>query len=358
MNQSVKKADVIFDCERMRHSHTGLYHFCLQLGNALMLNRNHLNHRLGFYLPAKEANLFGESPYNKSHSSLHKYAMPFANKYSVWHGTYQDSNYFPLKSSTKKVLTVHDLNFLHENKPADKIAKYIKNLQAKIDRTDRIVTISNFVKKEIEETMDLKGKEIQVIYNGCNINEHIRPIKPQFSVENPFLFSIGTVAPKKNFHVLPAMLLDNDLDLIIAGTMFHKDYHQKVLSESKRLGVHNRVHLTGPITEAEKYWLLKNCDLFCFPSLAEGFGLPVIEAMHFGKNVVLSDATSLPEIGGPHAHYFDGFDPDQVSMLTTKILESIDTQAESQQIKAWAQQFNWRNTAEEYWQIYKELLQD
>ncbi|OZI06245.1 group 1 glycosyl transferase [Siphonobacter sp. BAB-5385] len=358
MSQPIKKADIIFDCERMKHAHTGLYHFCLQLGNALLLNRKSMQHRLGFYLPSSESDLFGDNPFNKRQHSLHKYAMPFANQYKVWHGTYQDSNYFPLRSSAKKVLTIHDLNFLHENKPPEKVKKYTQKLQDKIDRADRIVTISNYVKNEIESTMHMGGKEVQVVYNGCNINEHINPIKPQFSTDNPFLFSIGTVAPKKNFHVLPAMLLQNDLDLIIAGTTTHKEYYQKVLNESKRLGVQNRVHLTGPITEAEKYWLLKNCDLFCFPSLAEGFGLPVIEAMHFGKNVVLSDATSLPEIGGPYAHYFNGFDPEQVSDLTTQILEQIDTKSESELIKEWSQQFNWRNTANEYWRIYEELLNE
>ncbi len=112
---------------------------------------------------------------------------------------------------------------------------------------------------------------------------------------------------KKNFHVLPALLVGNDHELIISGV--ETPYKSKIMEEAEKFGVTDRVKITGTISEEDKAWYYKNCTAFVFPSIAEGFGLPVIEAMHFGKPVFLSTHTSLPEIGGDAAFYFPTFEP-------------------------------------------------
>jgi glycosyltransferase involved in cell wall biosynthesis len=85
---------------------------------------------------------------------------------------------------------------------------------------------------------------------------------------------------------------------------------KEVMEAAKKFGVEDRVKLIGPATEEEKYWYYKNCEAFLFPSYAEGFGLPVIEAMYHGKPVFISDKTSLPEVGGDAAYYFRNFEPE------------------------------------------------
>ncbi len=72
----------------------------------------------------------------------------------------------------------------------------------------------------------------------------------------------------------------------------------------------NRVFLTGKVDDIAKQFYLSKCHAFVFPSIREGFGLPPIEAMHFGKPIFLSNKTSLPEIGGEHCYYWDNFDPE------------------------------------------------
>ena len=73
-------------------------------------------------------------------------------------------------------------------------------------------------------------------------------------------------------------------------------------------GLEERIILPGEISDMDKYWLYKNCEAFVFPSMYEGFGLPVIEAMNFGKPVFLSTFSSLPEVGGKYALYWENFD--------------------------------------------------
>ena len=162
---------------------------------------------------------------------------------------------------------------------------------------------------------------------------------------------------KKNFHVLPAMLLKNDFHLVIAGCCLQPEYQMKIENAAKALGVQDRVHLVGMISEAEKTWYLQHCEAFAFPSIAEGFGLPVIEAMHFGKPVLLSTCTSLPEIGGKEAYYFEDFDPEYMSVKTMHALEDFYQQNnKAMAVRQWAGKFNWNRTARQYMQEYRLLL--
>ncbi|SDM66208.1 glycosyltransferase family 4 protein [Siphonobacter aquaeclarae] len=343
---------ILLDCERMKYPHTGLYHFCLQLGKALQ-KKKRASEIVEYFVPRGLTGVFGDAE-TRRQNILHKFRLSIP--VDIWHSTYQNTHYFPFQSRAKKILTVHDLNFLHEFTSERKKKKYLDSLQKKIDYSDAIVTISNYVRKEMMDYLDLSGRRVDVVYNGCNIQESIIPRKPRFGVDRPFLLSIGTVVPKKNFHVLPAALVNNDYDLLIVGVADNEAYRNKIWEEAKRLGVKDRTRIIGPVTEEEKYWLLQHCELFCFPSLAEGFGLPVIEAMHFGKNVLLSTATSLPEIGGPHAHYFRGFETDEVSDMASLTLEKIQTKDNSREIKSWSEQFSWGKTAEDYLDLYRLLI--
>jgi glycosyltransferase involved in cell wall biosynthesis len=349
----VKK--IILDCERMRHRYTGLYSFCKQLSHGL-LKLKQPDEQLNFYVPEKEIGFAGKASGYLKQQWWHKICLPDTNKYDVWHCAYQTSNYYPPRSKAKVVLTIHDLNFLHENKPLHKQKKYLNNVQQKVKRTDSIVANSNFVRKEIEENLNLYNKPVTTIYSGSITLLDIADKKPSFITDDkPFFFSVGTIARKKNFHVLPALLLENDYKLIIAGITQNKEYKTQIINEAKKLGVNNRLILPGPVSEDEKYWLIKNCKVFCFPSIAEGYGLPVIEAMHFGMPCLLSTYTSLPEIGGPHAFYMQSFDPKYMGSLATEVLQQIALQDKTNDIIQWSSQFSWQKTAEQYMDVYRRI---
>lgn len=352
-----KIRNILFDCERMKYPHTGLYHFCLQLGNALIKNGNPELEKVSFYIPASAGNVFGEDADYITQNSFHKFVFPAVGKFNIWHGTYQGSNYVPSGASVKQVLTIHDLNFLYEHEErAEKIKRSLRKIQKQVDRADKICTISAYVKHDVQQHLDVKDKEIDVIYNGCNI-QHIANLQsPIWLPDKPFIFSIGTIANKKNFHVLPALLKNSDLVLIIAGIVQQQDYQNKIMEEAARHGVADRVIFTGSVSDNDKEWYLKNCTAFVFPSIAEGFGLPVIEAMAFGKPVFLSTATSLPEIGGDMAYYFTSFDAADMEQVFQKGMDHYKKNNPANAIIQRAAGFTWDEAAKKYLSIYKSLL--
>ena len=347
---------ILVDLERMRYPNTGLYHYCLHLGRALQQQGHRHKAQLGFYLRKETLPLFEESPLHHIQYSLHKHHMLFAAKFDVWHCTFQGSNYFPGSFKTRIVLTIHDLNFLHEELHPGKQKKFLHALQRKINRADIIIAISKFVKNDMLNNLQVRNKPIEVIYNGCNINDEVLPCLPAIVPPAPFIFTISAINEKKNLHVLPGMLLKNNYFLVIAGITHDENYKKKILDVARKLEVDKRVIFTGAVSESEKYWYLGNCLAFAFPSLAEGFGLPVIEAMHFGKPVILSKATSLPEIGGDCAYYFDNFDPVHMSEKLDQSLDDYMTRNSAPEIIEWSQHFNWQTTAEKHWQLYESLL--
>ena len=217
------------------------------------------------------------------------------------------------------------------------------------------MAISHFVSSDIKAHFPQAAPKLSVIYNGADRLIAPEGHKPAYLPESPFLFAIGILSPKKNFHVLPALLQKNDFRLVISGIVL-EDYKQKLLSEAERLGVKDRIIITGPVSDLDKAWYYRHCTAFVFPSLAEGFGLPVIEAMYHGQPVFLSKKTSLPEIGGDAAYYFDHFDPEHMHQVFTDGLRHFQSNNLHERVVSHASQFTWGNTANEYLQLYKLLL--
>ena len=345
---------MIFDCERMKYGYTGLYEYCIQLGRALQALKSP-GDSLGFYLPEDLAKHFeGADEFLYQHS-LHKFIFPRYKHVDLWHTAYQLSSYIPKNRKIKHVLTVHDLNFLHEGKSNTKIKNYLAKHQKNIDRADHIIAISEFTKTDVLTHLKTFDKPITVIYNGCSDTVLSPTTLPKVLPERPFLFSLGTVNPKKNFHVLIPLLKNNELELIIGGKI-EGDYKEKIMMDAVKHGVVNRVKVIGGVSEQDKYWYYKNCEAFLFPSLAEGFGIPAIEAMRYGKPVFLSDKTSLPEIGGDEAYYFNSFDPEDMQAAFDKGMKHYQLNQPTEKIIGRANKFNWESSAKSYLKVYKDTL--
>lgn len=352
--------NILFDCERMKHSYIGLYYYCWNLGNALKKNIVNSNDNITYYYPSsRKEKDFGKDAYYLYQKSYHKLIFPKTKSFDILHCTHQGSSYFPKRRQLKKVLTIHDLNFLHGSNASDfKIKHRIKKIQHMIDNADHIIAISEFVKKEIRQYMNTSGKPVSVIYNGCQIFQKKQIQNPRLLPQVPFIFTIGVFNHKKNFHLIPRLLVGNDYHLVISGNLSNNTYKEYIIGEAAKLGVRNRVFFTGAISEDEKQWYYTNCDAFIFPSIAEGFGLPVIEAMSFGKPVFLSRFTSLPEIGGEDAFYFNSFDADDMLSVFSKGMEEYKKNKELKSIiyKKQASKFSWDNCAKHCLDIYNSLM--
>jgi len=348
--------EILFDCERMKYAHTGLYYYCLHLATSLEKAIDTGHETLNYYLPANAAPELPTRVNNIRQNSLHKFFLPSLDKYNVWHATYQGTNYFPFNKKIPIVLTIHDLNFMHDpQKDSQKKKKYLRQLEKKVKRADSITTISKFVLDDLQQYISLDNKSVNVIYNGCNIEEIETLHKPATLPATSFLFTIGTIVDKKNFHVLPALLENNTMQLVIAGITQSQTYKQKIINEAIKWKVLDRLIFTGSINENDKQWYLKNCEAFVFPSLAEGFGLPVVEAMYFGKPVIISNLSSLPEIGGDAAYYFTSFEPEEMKRVLEDSLNNYRHFHPSYNIMQRAKSFNWLQAAKQYVDIYRKL---
>jgi glycosyltransferase involved in cell wall biosynthesis len=122
------------------------------------------------------------------------------------------------------------------------------------------------------------------------------------------------------------------------------------------LGVADRVHIPGPVPEEDKAWYFKNCESFLFPSLAEGFGAPVVEAMTFGKPLFLSNRTSLPEVAGDVAFYFRNFEADHMRQVYYEGMKEYGRNGLREKIIARGSDFSWERSAAKYVEVYKSMM--
>lgn len=344
---------ILIDFERMKYPNNGLYQFSVDLGKSLVKEAANPE-QLYFYLPHSAINSFGNKSNYVTQHSFHKFYFPGASRFRVWHATHQGTAYYPFSAKARKVLTVHDINFMHDDsKTPYKRARDLKALKKKVLNADYITSISEFVMKDLMQYVDIPPDRRRVIYNGCRINEIADINMPVVKPHAPFLFTIGVISPKKNFHVLPALLVNNDMQLIISGVTGNPHYKNKIFETAKSMGVEKRIIFTGPVSENDKQWYYKNCEAFVFPSKAEGFGLPVLEAMYFGKPAILSTLSSLPEIGGTQAYYFKNFDPDHMRKVLTNSLEQYYRYKPIDLIREQALSFSWDKSAQQYLEVYK-----
>ena len=348
---------IIIDCERMKYPHTGLHSYCINLVPALQKVIEPNLEQLSFFLPKNQNGAFGKDGDYLFQHSFHKLLLPSLKKYAVWHSIHQESDYYPSKNKLPVVLTIHDINVMHnaDKSPAKK-KWYIGEVEKKIRRANHVAFISHFSSNDVQQYIDLTNKPHSVVYNGCTIREIVPLQVPAIKPASPYYFTLSTIMKKKNFHVLPALLAGNDMLLVIAGITSSEAYKQEIIAEAIKHGVEKRVIFTGPVTENDKQWYMKNCEAFLFPSLTEGFGAPVVEAMYFGVPIFLSRFTSLPEIGGDVCYYFSSFEKEDMQKTVEDGLQHYKKNASTaEKIKERAATFNWKNAATDYLNIYRSL---
>lgn len=353
-------AEIILDCDLMRHPNSGLYHYCLNISEHVNnILAGSIERPMSMYLPS--GNLL---PYKKKYHIIekkwHKYWKPFLSDCKVWHAPFQSGRIVPDKTKhrhIKVLLTVHDLNPLHEGKPKEEQRKSLAYTQQLIDRSDAIVCISDFTKKDVLKNCEVGNKPIYVVHNGTHKIDLPLLRNSSYKPSRPFLFGMGYVNQKKNYHVLLQLVKRNPgIELVVAGRLDEPDYVSKMMGNAKKLRIEDSVHLLGPVTEGEKAWYLNNCLAFMHPSLAEGFGAPVVEAMQFGKPVFLSNRTSLPEIGGDAAFYFSTFEENHMHKVFLEGMMRYEQNGMKEKIMKRGQVFEWEKSALKYVDIYRSLL--
>ena len=351
---------VLIDLERLRRPSSGIANVFRNLARGL----EKADHPF-------DITYFGEFssvdfPLNskKKWKRLHKIHEFFSSKFDIIHVSHQASLYFNRNyRHSKKVVTLHDLNFLHENLNAKKRNKLITVVNKNLKNADYIVSISEFVKDDFEKNKHLftlkKLKSTEVIHNGIQLPEQRSYDLGRFKdfEKKDYILNIGILIEKKNQLKLIEMLPFLEQDLVLVSSEQKEPYYSQLKKRIKELKLENRVHFLKNISEEEKYALIQNCESLCHPSIAEGFGIPPIEAMSFGKPVFLSTFTSLPEIGGEYAFYFEEFKAKKMAEFYLEKMQhfhSNKTELESQ-IKNWTKQFDYTVMSNNYLKLYQKI---
>lgn len=356
------KRTVLIDLSALKDLFCGLGQVALSYGNYLRdyYKKESSSFEVTLLVPDEMFGKFGnEVKYLSSTRYITRKFQFLLPKFDVWHSIHQLSRFRPRNKYTKIILTIHDLNYLYETTGKRKLKRHLKT-QRKIKRANQLVCISNFAKTEVENHHNLFGKECMVIYNHTEALKTQRASAPKIEIKTPFLFSIGVIQKKKNFHVLlDLMKLMPEKQLYIAGKEVSNPekngYAQMIRKRIEDEKIDN-VTLVGPVSQEEKIWFYQHCEAFLYPSLFEGFGLPVIEAMQFGKPVFCSQETCLKEIGNKYAYFWQNFEALHMKELIDNNLESFKN--DSSKINnemAYANSYTSNNHFESYIKLYETI---
>lgn len=349
------KASILIDLDRLKDLTTGLGQVAYHFGKVIsQINDSELH--FTFLVPPAFNNYFGNNVEYEIVSFKRRYFPSLCKKYDLWYTIHQDSNMYPA-SGTPFILTINDLNFLGEKTPA-KAKKRLAILQRKVDKATVITTISQYTADVVKANLNTGNIPIQVAYCGVEVEEFPDATRPEFAPEGDLLFSIGVIQPKKNSMVLLEFMknLPENYKLIIAGNKAG-DYSVAIEKKIEELGLTNRVFLPGKISDADKYWMYNHCEAVLFPSKFEGMGFPPVEAMRFGKPVFASTLSSIPEVSGDKAYYWENFEPTYMADFFLKQMYLFKSKPELPEIlKKHSMKYTWAENARTLIKLFKNVL--
>jgi len=340
----------------VQHFHDGLGEFSRQFGLHLANRAPELSERLGvrvhYHLPERFHGMFGNQigylPVTKNQRHWHNPGIQF----DVWHNLHQLIRQRPPLGTRHCITTLHDLNMVYTKQGFSRWRALRKQIRL-LRRADEIICISDHVLGDLRSHTSLHTPATR-IYNGVHpLNDTLQEPIIELA-DQAYLFNIGRMTPNKNIGVLIELAAAwPEQIFVFAGpyTGYTKGYRDQ--AQARRL---SNVRFYFDVTEGQKAWLYAHCQGLLFPSIAEGFGLPPIEAMHFGRPVFLSRCTSLPEIGGPVARFFDDYTPAEMRRIIQLTMASDQHDNRHDEIQAWASRFSWPTCMAQYLDRYQQAL--
>lgn len=351
-----KKYNVLVDLDRLKDPNNGLGQVAFNYGNMLGKTDDPLL-KFTLLVPKNFVGYFGNNVGYEAISFKRRHFPSFCPTYDLWHSIHQDCSYFSGDKKTPFLLTINDLNFLGE-KSKSKAAHRLGILQKIVNRAHQITTISDYTAEVVKQNLDIRNIPIQTLYIGVEVKHFTDAKRPAFVPRGKILFSVGVVREKKNYMSLIPFIkeLPDEYCLVIAGNK-NSAYAVQIEAKVKELGMENRVVLPGLISDEDKCWLYSNCEAVLFPSKFEGMGFPPIEAMRYEKPVFASTFSSIPEISGDKAYYWDDFEPVKMAeIFISKMKEFSGDPQRGKIIKEYSMKYTWENCTRQYIDLYKKML--
>lgn len=282
-------------------------------------------------------------------------AEKFTGKLDVFH----TSDWLEPPVSCSKVTTIHDLALYKYPQTFPK--KIILNQKRKLKWVKKesklIIAVSQSTKDDIVEILGISDKKIKVVHEACDSSFSKQPeakiekTKKKYGIEGKYLLAVGTREPRKNLRrVMDAyrILGINNLELVVVGKFGWGDDIKDVNSKMPN------VKFVGYVPKEDLPALYSGSECFVYPSLYEGFGLPILEAMNCGTPVITSNISSMPEVSGKAAVLVN---PEEAEDIAEGIKEALEKRKDLiKKGKERAKEFSWEKTAKETLKIYQEAV--
>ncbi len=289
-------------------------------------------------------------------------------KLDLYHSTHY---VLPAALPCPAVATIHDIiHLLYPDFLPNRLAFLYaqRMIRSTLTRGERIIAVSRNTKEDLQDYFQVSGEKIEVIYNGVDdIFRHDIPAGhvddwlERLAISKPYLLFVGNPKPHKNLdNVIKAFaraleLKTFDAQLVCVGARKPSEF--KILQRASQLGISDRIQLVGHVATEALPALYRGASLFLYPTLYEGFGLPVIEAMACGTAVITSNTSALKEISEGYAHLVD---PLNVEKMALAISHCMSDTAYRQQLaergRKRARDFRWHRAAQQTLAVYQRAL--
>jgi len=289
----------------------------------------------------------------------------FIGQIDLFHGT---NFVLPKIKNAKKVITIHDLSFeINPEWYPPEVIKWKEYVYKSAVESDKIIAVSESTKKDIINIYGIQPEKINVIYQSAgididiNFSEELKTkIKQKYSLPDKYFLFTGRLEPRKNiigllksFYLVKKMGIK--YKLVLVGNKGWKI--EETIKTINELNIQQDVIFCGYVNENELPVIYNLAQVFVFPSLYEGFGHPLIEAMMYSTPIITSNISSLPEIVGDSAILVNPSDPEQIAKSMYNLATNENLRQEYiRRGKNRLKQFSWSKTTEQTLKIYHELL--
>lgn len=277
---------------------------------------------------------------------------------------FSPTHYAPRFSPVPTVVSIMDLSFLYfpELFRKEDLYQLVNWTRYSVKKAAAVITISESSKNDIIKEYKIPAEKIHVVYLGIKESaetktQKMEELSKKYGVKNRFVLFVGTLQPRKNITKLIeslSLIKDKNVDLVVIGK---KGWlYEDILAAPEKYGVSDRVKFLDFVPDEDLTSFYKHAECYVLPSLYEGFGLPVLEAMKYGCPVLTSNISSLPEAGGDAALYFDPKNAEDIAKSIDKVLK--DKNLRSDMIKkgyAQVKKFSWDKSAEEVLSVLEEV---
>jgi glycosyltransferase involved in cell wall biosynthesis len=371
---------ICIDVSPAVHHRAGLGRYAQEL-TAALLDVDQENEYVGFYhhpsdarvdpalqrLPHLTTNL-STKPWRMSALLAHLARFPQDRLFpgvDLFHAT---DHLLPRLSRVKSVFTLHDLIFRFYPEAHKPLNRWFLTLMMPrfLQAADAVIAVSECTRRDAMRLYGLDEAKITVVYEGVNPRFRAAPpgavtsARQKYGLPNSFMLSLGTIEPRKNLTLLleayhALRMQGTECGLVIVGTKgwLYEGFFRRL----RELGLEDEVIFPGFVPEEDLPAVYSGADLFVFPSLYEGFGLPVLEAMACGTPVVCSNTSSLPEIVGDAAIMLDPLDRAAWISAMTAVLDSRALRGDMKEKGLQrAKRFSWEETAKKTVDVYRHVL--